>query len=101
MSSSLSVTDVCHAVMFHISGGAASLMLMGVRPCDTGPGTGTWRGAVGGRSPGTAGTSALFHEPRKGKRVQVVTLRERNPGEKMHLAAARTTFLMLFSALKI
>lgn len=100
MPSGLSVTDVCHAVMFHISGGAASLMLMCVRPCDAGPGDRDAERCGRGRSPGTAGAAALFHEPRKGKKVQVATLRERNPGEKMHLAAAaRMTFLLLFSAL--
>lgn len=48
MPSGLSVTAVRHAGMFHISGGAVSLMLMCVQPCGAAPGTGTRRGAVAG-----------------------------------------------------
>lgn len=48
MPSGLSVTAARHAGMFHISGGAVSLMLMCVQPCGAAPGTGMQRGAVAG-----------------------------------------------------
>lgn len=89
MPGALSVTAVRHAVMFHISGCAVSLMFMCVRPCDRGLGDRDVERRARGCTPGTAATPALLHERKKtGKKFQAETLRERNPERRIHLAAA-------------
>lgn len=78
MPSGLSVTAVRHAGMFHISGGAVSLMLMCVQPCGAAPGTGMWRGAVAGARLVLLRhlVHALLHEPKSGDTEGQKTLGE-------------------------
>lgn len=51
-------------------------------------GTGMWRDAVQGARLAQLGHRHSSMRKKKGKKFQVVTLRERNPEKKIHLAAA-------------
>lgn len=82
MPSGLSITAVRHAGMFHISGGAVSLMLMCVQPCGAALGTGMRRGAVAGAPLVQLRHLRSFTSQKRAKKFQVVTLWDREAEEE-------------------